>query len=98
MTGRATSVYVPVDGNAIAEFHRYGHRAPILVIRCGHPAAWITLTLPERVEAGHVEFARALARSAARYAIEVERCWRGLPCLPAPWPRMATRKKAASAA
>ena len=82
--GRATSVYVPVDGNAVAEFHRYGHRAPILVIRSGQPAAWVTLTLPERVEAGHVEFARALARSAARYAIEVERCWRGLPCLPAP--------------
>jgi hypothetical protein len=68
------------------------------VIRCGHPAAWITLTLPERVEAGHVEFARALARSAARYAIEVERTWRGLPCLPAPRPRLAGKKKAARAA
>lgn len=82
--GRAMSVYVPVDGNAVAEFHRHGHRVPILVIRSGQSAAWVTLMLPERVEAGHVEFARALARSAARYAIEVERCWRGLPCLPAP--------------
>ncbi len=91
---RATSVYLPVDGNAEAQVCRHGTRPPVLVIRSGHPAAWITFTLPEQVETGHVEFARALARSAARYAIEVERSWRGLPCLPAPAPK----KKAARAA
>ncbi len=82
--GRAASVCIPVDAGAAVEFRRYGRRTPILVIQSGHPAALVTFVLPERVEAGHVEFARALARSAARYAIEVERSWRGLPCLPAP--------------
>ena len=45
------------------------------------PALLVTLTLPEHVEAGHVRFARDLARQTARYAIEVERSWRGLPQL-----------------
>jgi hypothetical protein len=76
-----TSVCVPVDGHAVVEFRRYGRRTPILVIRSGHPAALVTLTLSDPVEAGHVEFARALARSSAQYAIEVERAWRGLPAL-----------------
>jgi hypothetical protein len=78
---RATSVCIPVDAEAVVEFRRFGRRTPILVISSGHPAALITFTLPEPVEAGHVKFARALARSAARYAIEVERAWRGLPAL-----------------
>jgi hypothetical protein len=39
------------------------------------------LTLPDQVEEGHVQFARQLARQAARYAMEVERAWRGLPAL-----------------
>ena len=80
----APSVYLPVGASAEAEFRRYGHRTPTLVIRAGHAATLVTLTLPDRVEAGHVEFARALARSAAWYAIEVERAWRGLPSLAPP--------------
>jgi hypothetical protein len=52
-----------------------------LTIRTGHPAALVTLTLPEQVEEGHVQFARQLARQTARYAMEVERAWRGLPAL-----------------
>ena len=78
---RTTSVCIPVDAEAMVEFRRYGRRTPILVISSGHPAALITFTLPDPVEAGHVEFARALARSAARYAIEVERTWLGLPAM-----------------
>jgi hypothetical protein len=40
--------------------------------------------LPERIEAGHVRFARQLAELTARYATEVERAYRGLPSLPVP--------------
>jgi hypothetical protein len=48
-----------------------------LTIRAGRPSLLVTLTLPERIEAGHVEFARQLAASAAAYAAEVERRYRG---------------------
>ena len=43
----------------------------------------MTLTLPARLEPGHVRFARDLAAMSARYATEVERAWRGLPSLAA---------------
>jgi hypothetical protein len=79
---RSTSVCVPVGSCAAVEFRRYDHRTPILTLRTA-PAVLITLTLPEQVDTGHVEFARQLARLAARYAIEVERYCRGLPALPA---------------
>jgi hypothetical protein len=85
---RALSVCVPVGTNSAVEFCRYDHRTPILTLRAS-PAALVTLTLPERIEAGHVEFARQLARLAARYAIEVERSWQGLPALPARRPDAA---------
>jgi hypothetical protein len=48
-----------------------------LTIRAGRPSLLVTLTLPERVEAGHVEFARQLAASTAAYAREVGRRYRG---------------------
>ena len=79
---RGISVCIPVGSRAAVEFRRYDHRTPILTLRAA-PAVLVTLTLPDRIEAGHVEFARQLARLAARYAIEVERTWRGLPALPA---------------
>jgi len=79
---RGMSVCIPVGPAAGVEFRRYDHRTPILTLRADR-AALVTLTLPEQVEAGHVQFARQLARQAARYAIEVERSWRGLPALPA---------------
>ena len=44
----------------------------------------MTLTLPEQLEAGHVEFARQLACQAWAYAVAVERQYRGLPPLPGP--------------
>jgi hypothetical protein len=78
---RGMSVCVPLGPRAAVEFRRYERRTPILTLLAS-PAALVTLTLPERIEAGHVEFARQLARLAARYAIEVERSWQGLPALP----------------
>jgi len=48
----------------------------------------VTLTLPERIEPGHVRFARQLATSAAAYASEVER--RYLALLRAPIPQEVT--------
>ena len=78
---RTTSVCLPVSTRSSVEFRRYEARTPILTIRAGYPAALVTLTLPDRVEEGHVLFARQLARQAARYAMEVERAWRGLPAL-----------------
>jgi hypothetical protein len=74
----ATSVCVPVDGHAGAELLSYRDRSPLLAIRTGRPALLVTLTVPGQIEAGHVEFARQLAKSAAAYAVEVERRFRGL--------------------
>ena len=70
---RATSLWVPVDARSGTELRCYRRRAPLLTIRAGRPSLLVTLTVPERIEAGHVEFARQLAASAAAYAVEVER-------------------------
>jgi hypothetical protein len=75
---RVTSLCVPVDARSGAEVLAYRDRAPLFTIRAGRPSLLVTLTVPERIEAGHVEFARQLADSAARYATEVERRFRGL--------------------
>lgn len=75
---RVTSVAVPVDARSAAELRCYRARAPLLTIRAGHPALLVTLTVPERIEAAHVAFARQLARSATAYAVEMERRFRGL--------------------
>ena len=55
-------------------------KAPLFVIG----AAWtlVSLTLPEQIQAGHVDFARQLAAKAWAYAVAVERRYRGLPPLP----------------
>jgi hypothetical protein len=75
---RAASLSVPVDARSGIELRCYRQRSPLLTIRAGRPSLLVTLTLPERIEAGHVEFARQLATSAAAYAAEVERRYRGL--------------------
>jgi hypothetical protein len=75
---RAPSLCVPVDTQSGAELLSYRDRAPLLTIRAGRPALLVTLTVPEAIEAGHVEFARQLAESAAAYAVAVERRFRGL--------------------
>jgi hypothetical protein len=55
-------------------------KAPMFVI--GAAGTLVSLTLPEQVEAGHVDFARQLAAKAWAYAVAVERRYRGLPPLP----------------
>jgi len=75
---RATSLCVPVDDRSGTELRCYPQRSPLLTIRTGRPALLVTLTVPERVGAGHVAFARQLAQSATAYAVEVERRFRGL--------------------
>ena len=54
-------------------------RAPMFVIGTG--STLIRVTLPEQLEAGHVDFARQLAAKAWAYAVAVERRYRGLPPL-----------------
>ena len=80
---RVTAVTVPVDGRSAVAFEAYPSRTPLLTITAGRSPLLVTLTLPDRIDAGHVRFARDLAASAARYATEVERAFRGLPALPA---------------
>ena len=45
----------------------------------GAGSTQVSLTLPEHLEAGHVDFARQLASQAWAYAVAVERRYRGLP-------------------
>ena len=58
----------------------FPHRPPMFIIGTG--SALVTLTLPDQLEAAHVEFARQLAAQAWAYAVAVERRYRGLPPLP----------------
>ena len=78
---RVTALTLPVDVGSAVAFESYTGRTPLLTIMAPRHLLLVTLTLPEHLEAGHVRFARDLARQAARYAIEVERSWRGLPAL-----------------
>ncbi len=69
-------------------------RAPMFVIGAG--GTLISFTLPEQIEAGHVDFARQLAGQAWAYAVAVERRYRGLPPLPdAPVPYTLTAQAGA---
>jgi hypothetical protein len=72
-----------------AAFVPFPRKAPAFVIAAG--GAVVTVTLPDRVEAGHVDFARQLAAQAWAYAVAVERRYRGLAPLPdAPVPYTLT--------
>lgn len=62
------------------EFVPFPAKAPMLVIGAG--STLVSLTLPEQIDAGHVDFARQLAAKAWAYAVAVERRYRGLPPLP----------------
>ena len=55
-------------------------RAPMFVI--GAAGTLVSFTLPEHLDAAHVDFARQLAATAWAYAVAVERRYRGLPMLP----------------
>jgi hypothetical protein len=79
---RVPALAVPVDAKAGVCFRGYEHRTPLLTIATGRPALMVTLTLPEHLEAGHVDFARQLACQAWAYAVAVERRYRGLPTFP----------------
>ena len=52
-------------------------RAPMFVI--GAAGTLVSFSLPEQIDAGHVDFARQLAAKAWAYAVAVERRYRGLP-------------------
>jgi hypothetical protein len=78
---RVPALALPVDAKAGVSFRGYEHRSPLLTIATGRPALLVTLTLPEQLEAGHVDFARQLAAQAWAYAVAVERRFRGLPPL-----------------
>ena len=67
-----------MDARSGVELRCYPHRAPLLTIRTGRPSLLVILTVPDLIEAGHVDFVRQLAQSAAAYAVEVERRFRGL--------------------
>jgi hypothetical protein len=75
---RVTTVTVPVGVRSGVALESYQDRTPLLTIWAPRPPLLVTLTLPERIEPGHVNFARQLAVFAGRYAAEVERRWRGL--------------------
>ena len=55
-------------------------KAPMFVIAAA--GTLVSFTLPEHLDAGHVDFARQLAAKAWAYAVAVERRYRGLPPLP----------------
>jgi hypothetical protein len=79
---RVPVLAVPVDAASAVDFLSYANRTPLLTIATARPALQVTFTLPARLEAGHVDFARQLAAKAWAYAVAVERQYRGLPPLP----------------
>lgn len=79
---RVPALAVPVDARSAVTFWPYPNRAPLLAISAGR-SLLVTLTLPEHLEAGHVDFARQLACRSMAYAVEVERRYRGLAPLEA---------------
>ena len=83
MTARrppAAHVCLRVGSRHQVAFVPFPAKAPMFVI--GAAGTLVSLTLPEQIEAGHVDFARQLAAKAWAYAVAVERQYRGLPPLP----------------
>jgi hypothetical protein len=76
----AAHVCLRVGSRHQVEFVPFPARAPMFVIGAG--STLVSLTLPEQLDAGHVDFARQLAAKAWAYAVAVERRYRGLPSLP----------------
>jgi hypothetical protein len=72
--GRMSALSLPIEGRSGAEFRAYARRTPVFTFNAGR--VLVSLTLPERLRAEHVQFARMLAEQAAAYAIEVERLYR----------------------
>ena len=83
MTARrapAAHVCLRVGSRHQVAFVPFPAKAPMFVIGAG--STQISLTLPEHLDAGHVDFARQLAAKAWAYAVAVERRYRGLSPLP----------------
>ena len=82
MTARAPGGHLclRVGARHQVAFVPYPRRAPMFVIGAG--GALVSLTLPDQIDAGHVDFARQLAAQAWAYSVAVERRFRGLPPLP----------------
>ena len=78
--GPAAFLRLRVGARHEVAFVPFPARAPMFVIGTGGTV--VSLTLPEQIEAGHVDFARQLAAQAWAYAVAVERRYRGLPPLP----------------
>jgi hypothetical protein len=76
-TRRVPALALPVGPRSGVDLLGYPNRSPLLTITTGR-SLLVTLTLPEHLEAGHVQFARQLACRAMAYAVEVERRYRGL--------------------
>jgi hypothetical protein len=74
MAARMSALSLPIEQRSGAEFRAYARRTPVFTLNAGQ--VLVSLTLPERLRAEHVEFARALAEQAAAYAAEVERMYR----------------------
>jgi hypothetical protein len=83
MPARVPALALPVDARSAVDLLGYTNRSPLLTIAAGRRSLLVTLTLPEHLEAGHVEFARQLACRSMAYAVEVERRYRGLAPLAA---------------
>jgi hypothetical protein len=78
--GPAAYLRLRVGSRHEVAFLPFPARAPMFVISAGGTV--VSFTLPEQIEAGHVDFARQLAAKAWAYAVAVERRYRGLPQLP----------------
>ena len=74
MAARMSVLRLPVEPRAGVEFHAYSGRTPVFTLNTAQML--VSLTLPERLRAEHVAFARVLAEQAAAYAVEVERLFR----------------------
>jgi hypothetical protein len=78
--GPAAYLRLRVGSRHEVAFVSFPAKAPMFVIGAGGTV--VSFTLPEQIEAGHVDFARQLAAKAWAYAVAVERRYRGLPPLP----------------
>ena len=78
--GPAAFLRLRVGSRHEVAFVPFPARAPMFVI--GAAGTLVSFTLPEHLDAGHVDFARQLAAKAWAYAVAVERRYRGLPSLP----------------
>ena len=76
----AAHVCLRVGSHHRVAFVPFPAKAPLFVI--GAASTLVTFTLPEHLDAGHVDFARQLAAKAWAYSVAVERRYRGLPPLP----------------